>query len=156
MKKFRPDRRSPSCASVPASLGRVGAVVARGDVSQRTRSNERTVEERVEKPNRMTELLVHECDQAGPQWCNRTRPANHGLFPIDPYTITRIRIRISSDVGNTTALVTARVRRCRDTRRVLICRYRKKITDTATGGAIDRIFVPDAFGGDCFTRPSSF
>lgn len=113
--QLRPVGCPPSRTSVPAMLGRVGAIVTGGDVSERIRPNEGTVDHRIEEPNRLTKLLVHQRDQPSPQGCYRTGPADHKFLPIDANLIARGRVCIPSDVGNPAAHVAADVCRLRYT-----------------------------------------
>src|SRR5262245_23287120 len=145
--------RPKSRASVPALFGLIATVVARGDVSESTRANKGAVDQRIEEPNRVTELLVHQRNETGPQGCYRTGPAEHELLPIDADDVARSRVRVPRDVGNTTALMGAwGIYGWRDAGRALVHRHGKEITYATTGGATKRILVPDAFGSDSGAR----
>src|SRR5262245_49536647 len=100
----------PSRASVPALFGCIGTVVAGGNFPESSRANHGTVDQRIEEPNRVTELLVHQRDQTGPQGCYRTGSADHELLPIDTDDVACSWIGVPANVRNTPAFAATRVR----------------------------------------------
>jgi hypothetical protein len=95
----------------------------------------------------MTELLVHQRNQTGPQRGHRAGATNHKLLAIDADEVARSRVRISRDVGNTTTLMTVGVHGRRDVGYALIRWHGEEGTHSAPSRAVGPL-VPDHLAGD--------
>jgi hypothetical protein len=131
---------APATAGVPSGTGFVVAVIARGDVVERSRrEGNLVVQVRIEIANRRADHLIEQRNQARPQRSDRAGSTHHELRAIRLHQIAGLRIGMPGNVGHAT---TGASRIC-GRRHLGICLVRGKRVAESCGavgmGTVDRI-----------------
>src|SRR6185437_2442069 len=132
----------PATAGIPAWPCRVAIVIPADNITEHLGLIDLLIEEGVEKPNRLSKLLIDERQQPCPKRRNRACPADSQRLPVHEHLIARLRVGVRSHVGHAPPNPATRVDGRGDMRVCLPDGQVEDITDApATSRAI--AIIPD-------------